>query len=420
MIKDFILPDIGEGIVECEVVEWKVKEGDTISEDQVVADVSTDKAVVEIPSMYTGKVVKLHYAQGDIAKVHTPLFAIELDSDSSAEASTEVEGVSTGAETQVKHESGTLAADTNQAMSKVLSAPAVRKIARENNIDLGDVAASGKNGRVLKEDVLNYLANGASNPVASQNARSTLNASTAQGVSPDQVDKVEAIRGVRAVMASRMSESVATIPHFTFAEEIDVTELIKLRLKLKDQYASDELRITMMPLFIKALSLAIKEFPILNSRANAEFTELSYLAEHNIGMAVDGKAGLLVPNIKNVQALSLLDVAAEVTRLTNVARSGKISPADLSGGTITISNVGAIGGTVATPIINKPEVAIVALGRVQKLPRFNEAGEVEARQIMTVSWSGDHRVIDGGTISRFNNLWKQYLEQPATMLAAMV
>lgn len=420
MIKDFILPDIGEGIVECEVVEWKVKEGDTISEDQVVADVSTDKAVVEIPSMYTGKVVKLHYAQGDIAKVHTPLFAIELDSDSSAEASTEVEGVSTAAETQVKHESGTLVADTNQAMSKVLSAPAVRKIARENNIDLGDVAASGKNGRVLKEDVLNYLANGASSPVASQNSRGTLNASTAQGVSPDQVDKVEAIRGVRAVMASRMSESVATIPHFTFAEEIDVTELIKLRLKLKDQYASDELRITMMPLFIKALSLAIKEFPILNSRANAEFTELSYLAEHNIGMAVDGKAGLLVPNIKNVQALSLLDVAAEVTRLTNVARSGKISPADLSGGTITISNVGAIGGTVATPIINKPEVAIVALGRVQKLPRFNEAGEVEARQIMTVSWSGDHRVIDGGTISRFNNLWKQYLEQPATMLAAMV
>lgn len=420
MIKDFILPDIGEGIVECEVVEWKVKEGDTISEDQVVADVSTDKAVVEIPSMYTGKVVKLHYAQGDIAKVHTPLFAIELDSDSSAEASTEVEGVSTAAETQVKHESGTLAADTNQAMSKVLSAPAVRKIARENNIDLGDVAASGKNGRVLKEDVLNYLANGASSPVASQNSRGTLNASTAQGVSPDQIDKVEAIRGVRAVMASRMSESVATIPHFTFAEEIDVTELIKLRLKLKDQYASDELRITMMPLFIKALSLAIKEFPILNSRANAEFTELSYLAEHNIGMAVDGKAGLLVPNIKNVQALSLLDVAAEVTRLTNVARSGKISPADLSGGTITISNVGAIGGTVATPIINKPEVAIVALGRVQKLPRFNEAGEVEARQIMTVSWSGDHRVIDGGTISRFNNLWKQYLEQPATMLAAMV
>lgn len=420
MIKDFILPDIGEGIVECEVVEWKVKEGDTISEDQVVADVSTDKAVVEIPSMYTGKVVKLHYAQGDIAKVHTPLFAIELDSESSAEAATETEGASTSTETPANLEIETLAADTNQTMSKVLSAPAVRKIARENNIDLGDVAASGKNGRVLKEDVLNYLANGASSPVASQNSRGTLNASTAQGVSPDQVDKVEAIRGVRAVMASRMSESVATIPHFTFAEEIDVTELIKLRLKLKDQYASDELRITMMPLFIKALSLAIKEFPILNSRANAEFTELSYLAEHNIGMAVDGKAGLLVPNIKNVQALSLLDVAAEVTRLTNVARSGKISPADLSGGTITISNVGAIGGTVATPIINKPEVAIVALGRVQKLPRFNEAGEVEARQIMTVSWSGDHRVIDGGTISRFNNLWKQYLEQPATMLAAMV
>jgi len=419
MIKDFILPDIGEGIVECEVVEWKVKEGDTITEDQVVADVSTDKAVVEIPSMYTGKVVKLHYAQGDIAKVHTPLFAIELDSDSNIESSTGVNETSPGTGTSPKPEA-VLASGSNQTASKVLSAPAVRKIARENDIDLGDVVASGKNGRVLKEDVLDYLANGASSKPQGQHVSKPSSAGGRQNISPDQIDKVEAIRGVRAVMASRMSESVSTIPHFTFAEEIDVTELIKLRLKLKDQYASDELRITMMPLFIKALSLAIKEFPILNSRANAEFTELSYLAEHNIGMAVDGKAGLLVPNIKNVQALSLLDVAAEVTRLTTVARSGKISPADLSGGTITISNVGAIGGTVATPIINKPEVAIVALGRVQKLPRFNDAGEVEARQIMTVSWSGDHRVIDGGTISRFNNLWKQYLEQPATMLAAMV
>jgi 2-oxoisovalerate dehydrogenase E2 component (dihydrolipoyl transacylase) len=170
---------------------------------------------------------------------------------------------------------------------------------------------------------------------------------------------------------------------------------------------------------MKAMSLALTQFPVLNSRVNADCTELSFLGRHNIGMAVDSKVGLLVPNVKDVQDKSILDVAAEITRLTNAARSGRVSPADLKDGTISISNIGALGGTVATPIISKPEVAIVALGKLQLLPRFNAKGEVEARKIMQVSWSGDHRVIDGGTIARFCNLWKQYLEQPQEMLLAM-
>ena len=173
-------------------------------------------------------------------------------------------------------------------------------------------------------------------------------------------------------------------------------------------------------LFIKALSLAMNQFPIINSRANKEFTELTYLTNHNIGMAVDGKTGLLVPNIKNVQQLGLLDVAAEVNRLSKAARSGVINPADLAGGTVTISNIGAIGGTAAAPIINKPEVAIVALGRIQQLPRFDRNNNVISRSIMTVSWSGDHRVINGATIARFNKLWMQYLEQPQRLLLAML
>ncbi len=216
-----------------------------------------------------------------------------------------------------------------------------------------------------------------------------------------------------------MMASVQSIPHFTYCEELDLTELVALRARMKEQYAKAGVKLTLMPFFIKALSLAMREFPALNSRVNDDGTEQTFVADHNIGMAVDGKLGLIVPNVKQVQHRSIVEVANEVTRLTQAARDGRVDPADIKGGTISISNIGALGGTVATPIINKPEVAIVALGKLQTLPRFNERGEVEARTIMQVSWSGDHRVIDGGTIARFCNLWKQYLEQPESMMMAM-
>ena len=421
MNKEFILPDIGEGIVECEVIEWKVREGDIIEEDQIVVDVSTDKAIVEIPSMYNGRITKLHHAAGDIAKVHAPLFAIEVEAEADEDAGSPAPETQSSEQTPelVVLEEAQAQGQTQQSAetnTKVLTTPAVRKMAREHQLDLGTIAGTGKQGRVLKEDVLSFLASDKPADVPSSPLASIPNSTP--GVVAE--DRVEVIRGVRKIMAERMTESVATIPHFTFVDELDVTELMQLRRNLNEQYGSDELKITLMPLFIKALSLAIKQFPAVNSRANADFSELTYIASHNIGMAVDGANGLLVPNIKAVEQRSILDIAAQVMGLTKAARSGKINPADLKGGSITISNIGAIGGTVATPIINKPEVAIVALGKIQKLPRFDDQGNVMARNIMTVSWSGDHRVIDGGTIARFNNCWKGYLEQPATMLAAMV
>ena len=416
MNKDFILPDIGEGIVECEVIEWKVKEGDQIEEDQIVVDVSTDKAIVEIPSMYNGRVTKLYYQESDTALVHQPLFAIEIEGevDSSHAA---VEGVEAKPVTDMATVEASRSGVTEPKLTvvtpeptiatnnKVLSTPAVRKMAREHSIDLSRIAGSGKQGRVLKEDVLAFLAT-KSKPLE-------VNQDSAQ-------DRCEPIKGVRKIMAERMTDSVSSIPHFTFVEELDVTELMSLRANLVQLYGTNELKITLMPLFIKALSLAMTEFPIINSRANKTFTELTYLHSHNIGMAVDGKTGLLVPNIKNVQQLGLLAIAREVNRLSKAARSGVIDPADLTGGTVTISNIGALGGTAAAPIINKPEVAIVALGKIQQLPRFDADNNVVSRSIMTVSWSGDHRIIDGGTIARFNNLWKQYLEQPQSMLLAML
>jgi len=217
-------------------------------------------------------------------------------------------------------------------------------------------------------------------------------------------------------MAKRMVASASTIPHFNFSEDIDVTELLSLRQQLKPEAEARGSRLTLMPFIMKAIALAVREYPVLNSQINEDVTEVHYQPYCNIGMAVDSKIGLLVPNVKNVGQLTLLEIADEVTRLTESAREGRVSQADLKGGTITISNIGALGGTYASPIINAPEVAIVALGRTQKLPRFDANGQVVERSIMTISWAGDHRIIDGGTIARFNNLWKGYLESPQSML----
>lgn len=407
MSVEFVLPDIGEGIVECEIVEWLVEEGQLIEEDQPVVDVSTDKALVQIPSKYSGRVIKLHYAQGDIAKVHSPLFAIEPTGEAAAAPIvTTPERAPTAAPEPEPSEPATGGQTVDS--HKVLATPAVRRIARENNLNLALVPGTGKNGRILKEDIQRYL--------SAEEAPAPALATA--GVLPVE-DRIEPIKGIRALMAKAMVESVSTIPHFTYVDEVDVTDLIVLRLQLKSKLAEQGIKLTLMPLFMKALSLAMLEFPIINSRANEDFTELHYLADHNIGMAVDSKAGLLVPNAKRVQTLSIVELAQELNRLTEAAREGRVAPGDMSGGTVTISNVGAIGGTAATPIINKPEVAIVALGKVQSLPRFDDGGQVVKRHVMTFSWSADHRVIDGGTIARFSNRWKEYLEDPSAMLLAL-
>ncbi|WP_404340094.1 dihydrolipoyllysine-residue acetyltransferase [Pseudoalteromonas mariniglutinosa] len=424
-LEDFILPDIGEGIVECEIVEWLVAEGDEIKEDQAVCDVMTDKALVQIPAKYTGTVKKLYYQKGEIAKVHSPLFQMTIAGQAAKE---EVDVNQAVVKAQSNATSDIPAKKTQPKTAivneKAVASPAVRRKARELDVDLKCVPGSGKNGRIYKQDVEAFIENEVPSAIdtsALNKPQSTLssNTSNTDHAASTGGTRTEAIKGIKAVMAQQMVASVATIPHFTFSDEIDLTKLIELRSELKEQYKKAGVKLTMMPFFIKALSLAMKHYPVLNAKVNDDCTELTYFDDHNIGMAVDSKIGLLVPNIKCCQYKSIVDVANEVSRLTEAARDGRVKPDDLKGGTISISNIGAIGGTVATPIINKPEVAIVALGKLQHLPRFDAAGHVISRAIMQVSWSGDHRVIDGGTIARFNNLWKSYLEDPAKMMMAM-
>ena len=403
-LEDFILPDIGEGIVECELVKWLVSEGESIVEDQPVVEVMTDKAVVEIPAKHSGVVAKLYYQQGDIAKVHTPLFAVEVE----GKAITSANGVShttSAPEKEVEH-----APVVRQG--KALASPAVRRLAREMNIDISNVAGSGKKGRVMKEDLQNH---GSAPVSAVENV--TRNQAQSKPVLSSGGTRTEPIRGIKAAMAKQMTQSVFTIPHFSVSEEIEMDALIAARQQLKPAFEAEGVKLSFMPFFIKAMSLALKSFPIINSQVNDDCTEITYFDDHNIGMAVDSKIGLLVPNIKQVQNLSLFDVAKEANRLIDLAREGKLPGDDLKGGTISISNIGVLGGTVATPVINKPESAIVALGKMQRLPRFDENDNVKAVNIMTVSWSGDHRIIDGATMVRFNNLWKSYLENPLQMLA---
>lgn len=422
-VEDFILPDIGEGIVECELVEWLVSEGEAIEEDQPVADVMTDKALVQIPSKFSGKVVKLYYQKGEIAKVHTPLFAIALSDGQGGETAApaavpaKTEPVADSCQAQLKKPASTdkFSGGEHEPRlinpNKPLASPAVRRLARELEISLSAVQGSGKKGRVMKQDLLSLTK--AVAPPASQSVASSVAPVVSGGT------RTEPIRGIKAAMAKQMSASVFSIPHFSVSDEIEMDALMAARAALKPEFEKQGVKLSFMPFIIKAMSLALKQFPIVNSQVNEDCTELTYFDDHNIGMAVDSKIGLLVPNIKGVQNLSLFEVAKEANRLIDLAREGKLGSSDLKGGTISISNVGVLGGTTATPVINKPESAIVALGKIQRLPRFDEQDNVRAVNIMHISWSGDHRIIDGATMVRFSNLWKSYLENPLSMLSEM-
>jgi 2-oxoisovalerate dehydrogenase E2 component (dihydrolipoyl transacylase) len=433
--ESFVLPDIGEGIVECEIVKWSISEGDEVVEDQVVVEVMTDKAVVEIPAKHPGKILKLHYKQGDIAKVHSVLFdqAIAADGqtqdaqlDTSANATQNtISTVSLDSKSGTRNHPESRAATNSSSYvqggqfeapvlsTRPIASPAVRRLAIELGISLNTIAGSGKKGRILKEDLSENSASKNTAVTATQTASASVSDSN---VAHQGEDKVEPIKGIRAAMAKQMLASVSTIPHFTVSDELCMDNLMALRSALKPDFESEGIKLSFLPFFIKALSLALHKFPIVNSRLNDDATELRYLRAHNIGMAVDSKIGLLVPNIKNVEQKSLKEVAIEVNRIVDSAREGKLSNSDLSGGSISISNIGAIGGITATPVINKPDVAIVALGKTQKLPRFADDGSVVAQHIMMVNWSGDHRVIDGATMVKFNNLWMDYLTHPQKML----
>lgn len=420
-VETFILPDIGEGIVECEIVKWHIDAGEFVAEDDVVVEVMTDKAVVEIPAKHAGTLVKRYHEVGQIAKVHEPLFDLSVEQEGAGGSS----GATTASNETTVQASPPAPGKTVPTgfqeggfeppiviEGKVPASPAVRRLAKENNLALQDITPTGKKGRVLKQDVLNALQQD------QQNSAQT-SSQTESTAASEQASHTVSLTPVQKAMAKQMVRSVSTIPHFTVSDELVMDPLIALKASLKAQFADADIKLTFMPFFIKALSLCLTEFPQFNARLSEDGNAMTYFDDHNIGFAVDSSAGLLVPNIKQVQNLSVLEIAEAMQRIVADAKQGKVSSSDLKGGTISISNVGVLGGTTATPIINYPELAIVALGKIQQLPRFDDQQQVISQSIMQVSWSADHRVIDGATMVRFNNVWLDYLSNPLKMLSKL-
>ncbi|XP_072516249.1 lipoamide acyltransferase component of branched-chain alpha-keto acid dehydrogenase complex, mitochondrial [Salminus brasiliensis] len=426
-ILQFKLSDIGEGIMEVTVKEWYVKEGDRVSQFDSICEVQSDKASVTITSRYDGVIRKLYYDIDSIALVGMPLVDIETDGGQAPEEDV----METPAVSQEEH--------THQEIKghKTQATPAVRRLAMENNIKLSEVVGTGKDGRILKEDILNFIARqtGAilppspfheiqppppapAAPVAKPKEMSP-SPSIPAPIAPRPVftgkDHTEPLKGFHKAMVKTMTAALK-IPHFGYKDEVDLTRLVRLRSELKGASESRGVKLSYMPFFIKAASLGLLHFPILNASVDEACQNITYKAAHNIGLAMDTTQGLLVPNVKNVQMLSVFEIAVELNRLQSLGASGQLGTADLTGGTFTLSNIGSIGGTYAKPVILPPEVAIGALGKLQVLPRFNANDEVVKAHIMNVSWSADHRIIDGATMCRFSNLWKSYLENPGSMV----
>lgn len=427
-VVQFNLSDIGEGIKEVTVKEWFVKPGYRVAQFDNICEVQSDKASVTITSKFDGVITKLYYQVDDIAQTGDPLVDVEISGSDSAS----VQQLDDDADTREEVDHGA------RSGVKILATPAVRRIAMENSINLAEVEGTGRDGRVLKEDVLLFLesprraapATPPSAPAAAApppppvkpQAAAAAQKPVVKPVTPvkpsvvaDGKDRVESLKGMVKVMSKTMSEALK-IPHFGYDDEIDMNNIVRARKDLKAVCEERGIRLSYMPFIVKACSLALAQYPILNSSIDVEAEKLTFKYSHNIGVAMDTAQGLLVPNIKGVQNLTIFQIAVELNRLHQTGLAGKLTNQDLSGGTFSLSNIGSIGGTYASPVILTPEVAIGALGKLRLLPRYNSKGDVVPTYVMNVSWSADHRLLDGATVARFSNLWKSYLEEPTRML----
>jgi pyruvate dehydrogenase E2 component (dihydrolipoamide acetyltransferase) len=436
--KEFRFPDVGEGIHEGTVVKWHFKEGDQVKADETIVEVETDKAVVELPSPANGTILKRYFDVGQVVKVGQLLVVIGQPGEAVPE-----QGAAEGA-----HEAPKPApAQPKEAAPAPLKAPpapehapghafatpATRKLARELGVELSSVAGTGPGGRVTEDDVRNAAstarpsapAMGASapaQPAAGFPAPQAAAPSAAiQGpvITVEEGDQRVQLSHMRKVIADRMLYSKTHIPHACGMDYADVTKLVELREREKKAMEEKGIKLTYLPFIVKAVAIALKEYPSFNAHFDNDRSEIILKKQHNVGIAVDTPEGLMVPVIKDVDRRSIVEIAQEIEHLASLARDRKIKLEDLKGGTFTITNIGSVGGMYSSPIINPPEVAIMGVHRIKEVPLIVD-GKMKARKILGLSVCFDHRVVDGAAATLFMNAIMKHLEDPDQMLVDMI
>jgi 2-oxoisovalerate dehydrogenase E2 component (dihydrolipoyl transacylase) len=394
----FKMPDLGEGTVTAEVVEWKVKVGDSVTEDQVIAEVMTDKAAVEIPSPVTGRVVSITGQPGEMVAVGAELIAF----DTSGAAPAEPAAAATPPATSKPQAAAAATAPAAAPGTRVMASPATRRKAHGAGVDLASVAGSGPGGRISAQDLESVIA-----------GKGSAAARPAAFAARKGVEEIKII-GVRRVIAERMSAAKRNIPHFAYVEEVDVTELEALRQHLNSRQAKGSPSLTYLPFLVAALVRVLERFPQCNAVHNAERNLILRHSAVHVGVATQTPDGLKVPVVKHAEARSLHDLAAEIRRVSEAARSNKASRDELMGSTITVTSLGRLGGIASTPVINAPEVAIVGVNKAVERPVVID-GAIGIRRIMNLSSSFDHRFVDGFDAAAMIQALKEKLEHPATI-----
>ncbi|MDA4137072.1 MAG: 2-oxo acid dehydrogenase subunit E2 [Thaumarchaeota archaeon] len=392
---EFKLPDIGEGVAEGEILKWLVKEGETVKEDQSLVEVMTDKVNVQIPSPRNGTIARTLVKEGEVVKVGQAILVIEVAAGSAPPP------VPVEPKAQMPSPQGQVRTVQTQSLGdSVLAPPATRRLARELGVDIAQVKGTGPNGRVTDEDVKRLGQPGAAGTHASNEERVPL-------------------RGVRKTTAERMAKSIHTIAQVTHVDEADVTELVLLREAFKGSAEKRGVKLTFLPLIIKAVVPALKEFLYVNSSLDEKTGEIVLKKDYNLGVAADTEQGLLVPVVRDADRKDIFELSAEIERLVAKARSGELGLEEVHGSTFTITNLGSVGGLFATPIVNYPEVAILGIHKITKRPVVRD-GRIETRDMMYLSLSFDHRVIDGAYAARFMNKIIDTIQDPKKLLSEIL
>jgi len=412
------MPDIGEGIVEVELVAWRVQPGELVKEDQILADVMTDKATVEIPSPVHGRVAELGAAAGTVMRVGAALIKIDMDGDAVPAAAPTPAATSAPMPVQARPAPvvAVRAAAPAPALAheRPIASPSVRRQAWELGVDLAQVRASGTAGRIMHADLEAYVATHAAAHPQQRPAAAVAAPRPAPAITGSDATEAIPIIGLRRKIAQKMQEAKRRIPHFSYVEEVDVTELEALRQTLNQQHGAARGKLTLLPLLARAICRALRQHPQLNARLDDEAGVLTRFDAVHLGIATQTPAGLMVPVLRHAEAHDPWSCAAEIRRLAEVARSGRATRDELSGSTITLSSLGALGGIVSTPVINHPEVAIVGVNRIVERPMLR-GGLVLGRQMMNLSSSFDHRVVDGLVAAEFIQAIRGMLESPAML-----